>query len=95
MNIATNNNPWNAIRAVLVVAVSVVVITGLFRLTEAVPPAEPTALPASSSQSLEKLYGALASPGYDSSALTGDRNGSALQVAKCIIRKMTGGTPCP
>ena len=65
-----------------------------FSLTEAGTLA-PIASPASSSESFENLYSAIASAGFDSSALAASKNGSALQVAKCIIAKMTGGTPCP
>lgn len=78
----------------LIVALSIGVVTTLFRLTEA-GSLTPTTAPASSSESFENLYSAIASAGFNSSGLAASKNGSALQVAKCIIAKMTGGTPCP
>ena len=94
MDTVTSTGKWRVARGVLIVALSVVVVTALFRLTEA-GTLTPIASPASSSESLENLYSAIASAGFDSSALSASKDGSALQIAKCIIAKMTGGTPCP
>jgi hypothetical protein len=93
VNTATHTGKWSVARNVFVVALSVVIVTMLFRLTEA-GSLNPAAAPASSSESFENLYQAMTGT-FDSSGITGDKNGSALQISKCIIAKMTGGTPCP
>jgi len=85
---------WKSLRGVLIVALSVLVITIIFRVTEA-GSLTPTVAPAGTGKSAEQVYAPLASSGYDSSAVVANKNGNALQVAKCIINKMTGGTPCP
>lgn len=89
-----NNKERRAVRNVLVVVVGIVVVATLFRLTGA-GLLSPSTAPASSAQSFEDLYNSLASDGYDSSAVTPSKNGNALQIAKCIMAKMTGGAPCP
>lgn len=81
-------------RNVLIVAVSVAVVTMIFRLTEA-GSLTPSAPPAGTMNSLGEIYAPLASSGYDSLGVVGSKNGNALQIAKCIISKITGGTPCP
>ena len=93
MDTATSTGRWRVVRGVFIVVFSIVIVTTLFRLTEA-GSLTPIAAPASSSESFENLYSAIASAGFDSSALSASKNGSALQIAKCIITKMTGGTPC-
>ncbi len=84
------------IRNVLVVAVSVFLVIAFFRLTEA-GVLTPSAVPAAGGtlHSLEEIYAPLASSGYNSSAVVATKQGNALQVTKCIIAKMTGGTSCP
>lgn len=80
-------------RTLMVIVLSIIIVTALFRLTEA-GSLTPSAAPASSMQSLDDLYQALVGT-YDSSAVVASNNGSALQISKCIILKITGGTPCP
>ncbi|MEK7638483.1 MAG: hypothetical protein AAB375_03615 [Patescibacteria group bacterium] len=94
VNTAEHTGKRHVGRSVFIIVFSIAIIAMLFSLTEAGTLA-PIASPASSSESFENLYSAIASAGFDSSALAASKNGSALQVAKCIIAKMTGGTPCP
>lgn len=83
-----------SLRSFFVMAISVFVIVSLFRMTEA-GTLTPALSPASTMNSLEDAYDALVGSSFDSSLITADKDGSAIQVAKCIIEKMTGGTPCP
>ena len=83
-----------SLRSFFVMAISVFIIVSLFRMTEA-GSLTPALSPASTMNSLEDAYNALVGSSFDSSLITADKNGSAMQVAKCIIDKMTGGTPCP
>lgn len=93
VNTAMHTGKYRVVRGVLVVVLSVVIVTMLFRLTEA-GSLTPSAPPASTSVSVEDIYDVLASTGFDSSSITASKNGSALQISKCIILKVTGGTPC-
>lgn len=81
-------------RNIFIIIISVLVLTVLFRLTEA-GSLTPSAAPAGTMHSLEEIYAPLASSGYDSSGVTAAKDGNALQISKCIILKITGGTPCP
>lgn len=69
------------------------VIIGIFAFTDAGTLA-PDASPAGTFHDNSNIYDAIASAGYDSSSITADANGSAFQVAKCIIGRITGGS-CP
>ncbi len=81
------------LRGVAVVVASVGVLIAAFRLTEA-GSLTPTAAPAGTMTSLNTLYASLASVSFDSSAIVASRSGGALQISKCIITRMTGGS-CP
>jgi hypothetical protein len=55
----------------------------------------PVAAPAPDSmQSLASISDALVGSTFDSSGIGADANGSAIEIAHCIINRMTGGT-CP
>ncbi len=82
------------LRNVLVVLIGVLLVLVIVQLTEA-GSLTPSSAPAGTMQSLEEIYAPLASAGYDSSGVVAAKNGDALQIAKCIIQKITGGTPCP
>lgn len=94
MDAPTKTKRWRAIRAMLVVVASMAVVGLVFRLSEA-GSLTPTAAPAGTMHSVESIFASLASAAYDSSAVVASKTGSAFQVTKCIIAKMTGGTPCP
>lgn len=76
------------------VLVCMLIIVFAFRLSEAGTLA-PTSPPAGSMRSLNEIYDALVGTTYDSSAVVASRSGNALEISKCIIQKITGGTPCP
>ncbi len=79
-------------RNMLVVFVSVFIILGAFRLGNA-GSLTPSSAPAATMHSLQEQYDALVGT-FNSSTITGSKNGDAFQVTKCIILKVTGGTPC-
>lgn len=81
------------LRTFAIVMASVFVVGFLFRLTEA-GSLTPTALPATTMKTLEDIFNPLVSSSYDSSGVAPDRNGNVLEVAKCIMARMTGGV-CP
>jgi hypothetical protein len=83
------------IRSVLTLAVSVAVVAVVVRISDAGSLNPPTSTGTATMRSVENIYAPLASAGYDSSGVIGNKDGNALQVAKCIMAKMTGGTPCP
>lgn len=89
MRDATKKN----LRQAGVIVVSIFVVGLIFRYSTA-GSLTPSAAPASTMQSLQNVYDALASSGFDSSGVTASRNGSALQISKCIIQRITGST-CP
>ena len=81
------------VRSALMIAMSVAIVVGVFRFATAGtlnPPAAPTTGTLTSLASIsDALFGS-----FDSSAITADPNGSAIQIAKCIIVRVNGGT-CP
>ena len=83
------------IRNALIIIVSVAVVTAVFRFTEAGSLTPPGIAVVPSLNTLSEIFAPLVSTSYDSSGVTADKNGNALQITKCIIQKVTGGTPCP
>ena len=75
------------------IAVSVAIIVGVFRFATAGTLNPPTAPTTGTLTSLASISDALFGS-FDSSAITADPNGSAMQIAKCIIVRVNGGT-CP
>jgi len=94
MEFTESKGPHRKLRATLVVVVSVAVVAFVFRLSEA-GSLTPTAVPAGTMHTVESIYASLASSGYDSSAVVASKTGNVFEVTKCIINKITGGTPCP
>jgi hypothetical protein len=82
------------LRNILVIVVSVFVLVFIFQFTEA-GSLTPSVAPAGTLHSLENIWAPIASSGYDSSGVVASKNGNALQIAKCIIQAMTGGSICP
>jgi hypothetical protein len=80
-------------RSALMIAISVGIIIGVFRLATAGSLNPPTDTTTGTLSSLASISDALFGT-FDSSGITADPDGSALQVAKCIITRMNGGT-CP
>ena len=81
------------LRNLAVVVVIVLVIATGFRVVAA-GLLDPSAAPASTMNTLASIFGALASPSYDASAISASTQGSALQISRCIILRMTGSS-CP
>ena len=87
---------WSArkfVRSGLMIVISVALIFGAFRLSTA-GSLTPSASPAGTLNALNEIWNVLASDSYDSSGISADPNGSAIQISKCIIVRLQGGT-CP
>lgn len=80
-------------RSVLIVSASVFVVTGIFRLASAGSLFPPSA-PAATMHTLQEAYDTLVGT-FNSTAVVASKQGDALQVSRCIIKKITGNTPCP
>jgi hypothetical protein len=74
------------------VVISVFVIALVFQVAGA-GSLTPVAAPAGTMHALSDVYDALVG-NYDSSGVVASKQGSALQVTKCIINKING-SPCP
>ncbi len=81
------------VRTAAMIAVSAAIVFGVFRLTEA-GSLTPPASPAGTLDSVASLSDALFGTAFDSSAITASSNGNVLEVTKCIIQRLNGGT-CP
>jgi hypothetical protein len=68
-----------------------VVITSLVLRISYAGSLTPVAAPAPTMHTLSEIYNPLASTSFDSSAITADSDGNALQITKCIISKQNGG----
>ena len=82
-----------ALRNISVILFALVIILGAFRLVGA-GSLTPSATPAGTMNALSAVYAALVGT-FDSSSVVASKQGDAMQVTKCIILKVTGGTPCP
>ena len=80
-------------RNVGVIVVSVTAIAFVFQLATA-GSLTPVASPASTFYALSDIFNAIASESFDSSPFTADKEGSVVNVARCIAEQMSGGT-CP
>lgn len=92
IRMAEQSSRGNFFRSLAIIVISLMVIGVAFRLVEA-GSLTPSATPASTMNSLEDAYNALVGT-FDSSSITKDLNGSALEVSRCIITQIDGGT-CP
>lgn len=52
----------------------------------------PSTSPAGTFYTLGQIFNPLASSSYDSSGISADSQGSALEITKCIITKLHGGS---
>lgn len=52
----------------------------------------PSASPAATMRTVEEVYNSLASSSFSNSGLASDFNGSAIEIAKCAITKIEGGS---
>lgn len=52
----------------------------------------PVASPASSLRTIGEVHDAISSSSFNSSGYTAKSNGSAIEIAKCVITKMQGGS---
>lgn len=80
------------VRSVALFVVSFAVLAFAFQLSRA-GSLSPTALPASTMNNLSQVYASLVGT-FDSSGIVASKSSNEIAVAKCIILKMTGQTPC-
>jgi hypothetical protein len=80
------------LRSILVISASILIVFFVFRLAVAGSLTPPGA-PAGTMHSLQEMYDSLVGT-FDSSAVVANSNGDALQISKCIIAQITGGS-CP
>lgn len=80
------------VRSVALFGASFAVLVFAFQLSQA-GSLSPTALPASTMNSLSQVYESLVGT-FDSSGIVASKSGNEMAVAKCIVLKMTGQTPC-
>ena len=78
------------VRRLFVVVISAFAVIFILQKVQAGSLA-PSSSPAGTFYSLGTIFNPLASTSYDSSAITADSGGSALQITKCIITKLNGG----
>lgn len=88
------HNAHRLIRSAAIVSGSVVVIVGVYAMTGAGSTQPPDVPTVGTYRDQSSIFDAIASETYDSSLITADPNGSAFEIAKCIIGKITGGS-CP
>lgn len=81
-----------AVRKILLFVISFAVLGFVFQLSQA-GSLSPVALPAGTLNTLTEVYEVLVGD-FDSSAITASKSGNEIAVAKCVILKMTGQTPC-
>ncbi len=81
------------VREILILIISIVGVIYLVKIVQA-GSLTPSGPPASTMKTLQEVFDPLASSSYDSSLVTADVNGNALQIMKCIISKINTGT-CP
>lgn len=80
-------------RNIGVILFAVLIIGGVYAWSGA-GQIDPSTAPAPTYADMSAVYDAIASAGYDSSAIASDSAGSAFGIAKCIIEKISGGS-CP
>ena len=78
-------------KRVFIVALSTLAVIGILGVVQA-GSLTPSTSPAGTFYTLGDIFNPLASTGYDSSGISGDSNGSILEIAKCIKEKMHGGS---
>lgn len=84
---------YKKLRTIAIVVFAALAIFGAFRLTGA-GSLTPSFVPAPTMHDLQELYSVLVGT-FDSSAVVASKQGDVMQVTKCIIQKVNGGTPCP
>ena len=52
----------------------------------------PSSNPAGTMKTLSEIYNPLASGSFDSSAMASSSNGSAIQIGRCILYRLNGGS---
>jgi hypothetical protein len=80
-------------RPFFVIACSIFIIVVIFQLAAA-GLLTPSAAPAPTMDTLEETYDVLVG-GFNSAAITASLSGSAIEVSKCLVQKITGQSPCP
>ena len=82
-----------AARHIAIVVTSSTLIFFVFRISQA-GSLTPPAAPASTFNTVGEIFASLASNTFDSSSFAASKSGSLINVSKCIMNRITGGT-CP
>lgn len=77
---------------VAILAASFLLALGILQLAEA-GSLTPNAVPGGTMQSIQSVYDSLTGT-FDSSSITSDAAGSAIEIARCAAARLTGGS-CP
>jgi hypothetical protein len=86
-----NDRFKNFIATILIIGIDILTIFAIIKIVEA-GSLNPSGAPAATMQSVQNIYDSLASTSFDSSSISGASDGSAIQVMKCIITKLQGGS---
>ncbi|MEK7616123.1 MAG: hypothetical protein AAB420_02875 [Patescibacteria group bacterium] len=78
-------------KRVAIVIFSVISVVGILRLANA-GSLTPSSSPAGTMYTQGNIFNPLASTSYDSSAIASSSTGSVIQISKCIVEKLHGGT---
>lgn len=81
------------IATILIVGIDILTIFAIVKIVEA-GSLSPSGPPSGTMKSLQSIYDSVASTSFNSSGVTANKNGSALQLMKCITAKIHGGS-CP
>ena len=86
------------VRSLGIIILGVVIVVGSFYLMRAITKAgtlTPSAAPAGTMRTLQEIYNVLASgSSVTASSTAASSTGNAIQIAQCMITKLTGGS-CP
>ena len=78
-------------RFLILCVISIAVVVVVVRFVEA-GSLNPTSAPASTMKDLDSAYDALVGASYDSSAIASSSSGSAIQLGRCILENLGGGS---
>ena len=76
-------------KRLLIILISTTAILGILKIVYAGSLTPPSS-PGSTYYTLEQIYNPLANTAYDSSGVASSSQGSAMQIAKCVLQKMHG-----
>lgn len=79
------------IATILIIGIDILTIFAIVKIVEA-GSLSPSGAPSATMKSLQNIYDSVASTSFDSSGISANADGNAIQVMRCIITKMQGGS---